>query len=62
MALLDRYFVSDKIEDKFPICKVTGFPFTLSDHCPILLTCEFHRAILKRILGLKRCGFWKITL
>lgn len=37
MALLDRFFVSDEIEDKFPSCKVVGFPYIFSNHCPIVL-------------------------
>ena len=45
MALLDRFFVSDEIEDKFPICRVNGLPYTYSDHCPIILSCEYHKVI-----------------
>jgi len=45
MALLDRFFISDDIEDKYPISKVFGLPYMYSDHCPIILSCEQHRLV-----------------
>lgn len=55
-SLLDRLFVSDEIGDKFPICRVSGLPYTLSDHCPIILTCDVIE-LLVDLLNLKKCGF-----
>lgn len=49
MALLDRFFVTDEIEDKFLICRVSCFPYTYSDHCHIILTCDHHRIVNRTI-------------
>lgn len=48
MAKLDRFLFNNGWEETFPISHITPLSSSISDHCPILLSCSYARSSIRR--------------